>query len=155
VVQNYRCPHCELRGCGWRGWKANCHELGREPGVRKWREGFPAGPEVNKLALHCRGRGFDPGPWEIAHSPEQLTPCVATIKAHMAKSLCSTGKEATSMRNLSTEITEEPARNTVINIVVVLSLGVRLCDPTDCGTPGFPVHHQLPNPTQNSRPSRR
>ena len=23
-----------------------------------------------------------------------------------------------------------------------------LCDPTDCSTPGFPVHHQLPEPTQ-------
>ena len=23
-----------------------------------------------------------------------------------------------------------------------------LCDPMDCSTPGFPVHHQLPDPTQ-------
>ena len=23
-----------------------------------------------------------------------------------------------------------------------------LCDPMDCSTPGFPVHHQLPKPTQ-------
>ena len=23
-----------------------------------------------------------------------------------------------------------------------------LCDPTDCSTPGSPVHHQLPEPTQ-------
>ena len=22
------------------------------------------------------------------------------------------------------------------------------CDPMDCSTPGFPVHHQLPEPTQ-------
>ena len=25
-----------------------------------------------------------------------------------------------------------------------------LCDPMDCSTPGFPVHHQLPEPTQTS-----
>ena len=25
---------------------------------------------------------------------------------------------------------------------------VRLCDPMDCSPPGFPVHHQLPEPTQ-------
>ena len=25
---------------------------------------------------------------------------------------------------------------------------VRLCDPMDCSTPGFPVHHQLLEPTQ-------
>ena len=25
---------------------------------------------------------------------------------------------------------------------------VGLCDPTDCSTPGFPVHHQLPELTQ-------
>ena len=23
-----------------------------------------------------------------------------------------------------------------------------LCDPMDCSTPGFPVHHQLPDPTK-------
>ena len=23
-----------------------------------------------------------------------------------------------------------------------------LCDPMDCNTPGFPIHHQLPEPTQ-------
>ena len=28
-----------------------------------------------------------------------------------------------------------------------------LCDPKDCSTPGFPVHHQLPKPAQNSHPS--
>ena len=26
---------------------------------------------------------------------------------------------------------------------------VRLCDPMDCSTPGLPVHHQLPESTQN------
>ena len=25
---------------------------------------------------------------------------------------------------------------------------VRLCHPKNCSTPGFPVHHQLPEPTQ-------
>ena len=28
-----------------------------------------------------------------------------------------------------------------------------LCDPKDCSSPGFPVHHQLPELTENSRPS--
>ena len=32
----------------------------------------------------------------------------------------------------------------------VQSLGrIRLCDPMDCSTPGFPVHHQLPELTPN------
>ena len=30
-----------------------------------------------------------------------------------------------------------------------------LCDPTDCSTSGFPVHHQMLEPTQNSCPSSR
>ena len=30
----------------------------------------------------------------------------------------------------------------------VTQLGPTLCDPMDCSTPGFPVHHQLPEPTQ-------
>ena len=34
-------------------------------------------------------------------------------------------------------------------VVIVQSLHhVRLCDPMDCSTPGFPVHHQLPELTQ-------
>ena len=28
---------------------------------------------------------------------------------------------------------------------------VRLCDPTDCGSPGLPVHHQLPELAQKSQ----
>ena len=30
-----------------------------------------------------------------------------------------------------------------------------LCDPMNCSTPGLPVHHQLPEFTQTSRPSSR
>ena len=31
----------------------------------------------------------------------------------------------------------------------VTQLGLTLCDPIDCSTPGLPVHHQLPESTQN------
>ena len=31
----------------------------------------------------------------------------------------------------------------------VAQLCLTLCDPMDCSTPGFPVHHQLPELTQN------
>ena len=30
----------------------------------------------------------------------------------------------------------------------VVQLCLTLCDPMDCSTPGLPVHHQLPEPTQ-------
>ena len=30
----------------------------------------------------------------------------------------------------------------------VQSLSQTLCDPMHCSTPGFPIHHQLPEPTQ-------
>ena len=30
----------------------------------------------------------------------------------------------------------------------VAQLFLTLCNPIDCSTPGFPVHHQLPEPTQ-------
>ena len=30
----------------------------------------------------------------------------------------------------------------------VAQLCPTLCDPMDCSMPGFPVHHQLPEPTQ-------
>ena len=32
--------------------------------------------------------------------------------------------------------------------LVQLLSHVRLCDPMDCSTPGFPIHHQLLDPTQ-------
>ena len=31
----------------------------------------------------------------------------------------------------------------------VAQLCPTLCDPMDCSIPGFPVHHQLPEPTQS------
>ena len=34
------------------------------------------------------------------------------------------------------------------NISSVSQLCLTLCDPTDCSTPGFPVHHQLPELAQ-------
>ena len=34
------------------------------------------------------------------------------------------------------------------NFSSVAQLCPTLCDPMDCRTPGFPVHHQLPEPTQ-------
>ena len=44
-------------------------------------------------------------------------------------------KEATAMRNLCT----------AARVSSVQSLSrVQLCDPMDCSTPGFPVHHRLP-----------
>ena len=38
----------------------------------------------------------------------------------------------------------------VVNVSVssVTQSCLTLCDPMDCSTPGFPVHHQLPEPTQ-------
>ena len=32
---------------------------------------------------------------------------------------------------------------------------VRLCNPMDCSTPGFPVHHQLPELTQTQTQGRK
>ena len=45
----------------------------------------------------------------------------------------------------------DPARWGGFSSVQSLSR-VRLCDPKDCSTPGLPVHHQLPELTQNSCP---
>ena len=35
-----------------------------------------------------------------------------------------------------------------MSVSSVAQLYPTLCDPMDCSTPGFPVHHQLPEPTQ-------
>ena len=38
--------------------------------------------------------------------------------------------------------------NTLVNLFISVQLCVTLCDPMDCSTPGFPVHHQLPELAQ-------
>ena len=38
----------------------------------------------------------------------------------------------------------------VIHFSSVVQSYLTLCDPMDCSTPGFPVHHQLPKPTQTN-----
>ena len=40
--------------------------------------------------------------------------------------------------------------NCILNVQFssVTQLCLTLCDPMDCSTPGFPVHHQFPEPTQ-------
>ena len=37
---------------------------------------------------------------------------------------------------------------TSVSVSSVVQSCLTLCDPMDCSTPGFPVHHQLPEPTQ-------
>ena len=49
-------------------------------------------------------------------------------------------------------ITNSPEQKAVFNKSVqfssVTQSSLTLCDPTDCSTPSFPVHHQLPELTQ-------
>ena len=35
-----------------------------------------------------------------------------------------------------------------VSVSLVAQSCLTLCDPMECRTPGFPVHHQLPEPTQ-------
>ena len=39
-----------------------------------------------------------------------------------------------------------------VQFILVTQMCLTLCDPMDCSTPGLPVHHQLPELTQNSYP---
>ena len=46
-------------------------------------------------------------------------------------------------------IMRHPSGNVMsVQFSSVIQLCLTLCDPMDCRTPGFPVHHQLPEPTQ-------
>ena len=40
-----------------------------------------------------------------------------------------------------------------VQFISVTQSCLTLCDPTNCSTPGLPVHHQLPEFTQTQRPS--
>ena len=41
-----------------------------------------------------------------------------------------------------------PVHSKIISVSSVTQSCMTLCDPMDCNTPGFPVHHQLPEFTQ-------
>ena len=41
-----------------------------------------------------------------------------------------------------------PVHSKIISVSSVTQLCMTLCDPMDCNTPGFPVHHQLLEFTQ-------
>ena len=51
-------------------------------------------------------------------------------------------------RKGSTVVPEDPASVVKDILSSVAQSCLNLCDPMDCSTPGFPVHHQLPEPTQ-------
>ena len=42
----------------------------------------------------------------------------------------------------------EMSKSRMCSFSSVAQLYLTLCDPMDCSTPGFPVHHQLPELTQ-------
>ena len=52
------------------------------------------------------------------------------------------------IRNEKWEVTTDNAEIWSIQFSSVTQLCPTLCDPMDCSTPGFPVHHQLPEFTQ-------
>ena len=45
-----------------------------------------------------------------------------------------------------------PYHNLWVQFISVAQSCPTLCDPMDCSRPGFPVYHQLPEPTQNHVP---
>ena len=52
-----------------------------------------------------------------------------------------------SVFNLVNQITEKHIFGLAITLPLFL-IALVLCDPTDCSTPGLPVHYQLPESTQ-------
>ena len=59
---------------------------------------FPGGPVVKESTCQCRGHGFDPQFGKTPHIVGQLSPC-ATSTEPTPHNLCSTTREATSMRS--------------------------------------------------------
>ena len=63
-------------------------------------------------------------------------------------------QEATVVRDMEQKTSSKWERNTRLYIVTLLQFSsvaqscLALCDPMDCNTPGFPVHHQLPELAQ-------
>ena len=110
-----------IESCGGRELGADC---GFERVVRE--KGFPGGTVVKSQPASAGDAGLIP---ESGRSPRE--------------------ENGNPLSILAWEIpwTEEPGRlQSRFNSVAQSCL--TLCDPLDCSTPGFPVHHQLPESTQ-------
>ena len=46
--------------------------------------------------------------------------------------------------------TAQNAHPSLISLITSVQSCLTLCDPTDCSMPGFPIHHQHPEPTQTT-----
>ena len=78
----------------------------------------------------------------VKHQP--FTECLETVTQSTTASVLYPGiaiNTCACVINLSILLLAE---NTKINISSVAQLYPTLCNPMDCSTPGFPVHHQLP-----------
>ena len=69
-----------------------------------------------------------------AESPHSLTALWDTLGSHHGA--------------LYVEILDNLHKISLVQFCSVARSCPTLCDPMDCGTPGFPVHHQLQEPTQ-------
>ena len=72
--------------------------------------------------------------------PELLSPCFWSL--HFQKKSLVNSRVVQHLRVFTAEGTDST------KFPQFSSVAQTLCDPTDCSTPGFPVHHQLPEFTQ-------
>ena len=79
--------------------------------------------------------------WKIPPGEEQLGPCTPTT-APVLQSLGVATTEPVYCNYCSLRALEPVLHNKSV-YVLVAQLCPTLCDPMDCSTPGFPIHHQL------------
>ena len=80
-------------------------------------------------------------PLLMAESEEELKSPLMTVKEESEKVGLKLNIQKTKIMASSPITSWEIDGETVETVTT-------LCDPTDCSTPGFPVHHQLPELTQ-------
>ena len=96
--------------------------------------GLPWWCRGQKPVCQCRGHGLDPWSRAISHAmewlspymPQLLRPNAVTTEVHVPRTCAPQQVQFSSV-----------AQSCLIH-----------CDPMDCSTPGFPVHHQPPELTQ-------
>ena len=113
-----------------------------------WEGVFWAHPRCDLLGLPLsEGQGVSHPSWgwsSAPHTPEALEPRARAVLAHRADPA---DFARSRLAFCLLFILRRCFSCFMVSSVQSLSR-VRLCDPVDCSTPGFPVHHQLPELAQ-------
>jgi len=112
--------------------------------------GLPWWPRRQRVHLQCRRPRFSPWvrkiPWR---RPWQPTPVFLLGEFHGQRNLVGCSPWGHKKLDMTEQLTLfQYKRSTNVQVSSVTKSCLTFCNPVDCSTPGFPIHHQLPEVAQ-------